>query len=115
MMSRCDGLFEDDVQKYESQKKATYESALEVLKDLAMDRISIVVPATILFYLNDDVQREIHLIDREVKDFCKLEWSHSKSEVRRKELDEQEKLISKWQMEYLKIENQVKSASSGHN
>ena len=113
MMSSCDGLFSDDVLKYESQKKATYESALEVLKDLAMDRISIVVPSTILYYLNDEVQREIQMIDKEVKDFCQLEWSNSKSEMRRKELEEQELQISKWQLkEYLKIENQIKSASS---
>ncbi|XP_063719768.1 interferon-induced GTP-binding protein Mx1-like [Symsagittifera roscoffensis] len=112
MMSSCDGLFGDDVLKYESQKKATYESALEVLKDLAMDRISIVVPSTILYYLNDEVQREIQMIDREVKDFCELQWSNSKSEMRRKELEEQELLISKWQLEYLKIESQIKSASS---
>ena len=36
---------------YESQKKATYESALEILKDLAMDRISIVALSIILYYL----------------------------------------------------------------
>ena len=49
---------------YESQKKATYESALEILKDLAMNRISIVAPYTILYYLRDEVQREIQMIDR---------------------------------------------------
>ena len=50
--------------KHEERKKVTYETALEILKEIAMDRISTVVPATILFYMNDEVQREIQCIDR---------------------------------------------------
>ena len=93
-------------------EKSHIRVALEILKDLAMNRISIVAPSTLLYYLRDELQGEIQMIDREVKEFCELEWSNSKSEMRREELEEQELLISKWQLEYLKIENQIKSASS---
>ena len=49
-------------------------------------------------------------IFRESSEFCDLEWSTSEAELRRKQFEQTEAQIAKWQLEYLKIEKQVRKA-----
>ncbi len=110
-MAQIDSLFDvaERSKRHLARKEITYEIALQILKEIAMDRISTVIPAHILLTMSEEVQKEIQRIDRFSAEFCALPWSTSKDEQRRDELERQIELINKWRLDFIKTENEIHS------
>ena len=102
-----DTHFQPTGSKHNIKKQMTYDVALRILKEIAMDRISNVVPSNILLCMNEEVQKKIQLIDRHSSEFCALEWKKSREEQRRDDLERQEHMIRKWRMDFLRVERQI--------
>ena len=74
---------------------------------MALDRLCVVVPAQILQAMNEEVQRQIQLIDRHCREFCQLPWVTTKDQLRKAEIDRQEALIRKWRDDFVRVEKQI--------
>ena len=96
--------------KHSLSKMMTYDVALKIKKELALDRICTVVPAQILQGMNEEVQRKIQMIDRSCSEFLELPWQITRAQMRRAEIDEQEALIRKWKEDFTRVEKQIKKA-----
>ena len=97
--------------RHNLSKKMTYDIALKIMKELALDRICTVVPAQILNGMNEELQRKIQLIDRSCAEFLELPWQTTRAQMRRAEIDEQEALIRKWKDDFARVEKQINSAN----
>ena len=97
--------------RHNLSKKMTYDIALKIIKELALDRICTVVPAQILNGMNEELQRKIQLIDRSCAEFLELPWQTTRAQMRRAEIDEQEALIRKWKDDFARVEKQINSAN----
>ena len=93
--------------RHNVNKKVTYFVALKIMQEMALDRICVVVPSQILQAMNEEVQRQIQLIDRHCREFCQLPWVTTKAQIRRAEIDKQEALIRKWRDDFVRVEKQI--------
>ena len=75
-----------------------YVNSLELVKDLAANRLANVIPSHILLCLNEEAQREIQTIDRYHEELVQLQWETPEEELRLHDYQERLRMFDDWKI-----------------
>ena len=75
-----------------------YANSLELVKDLAANRLANVIPSNILLCLNEEAQREIQTIDRYHAELVQLQWETPEEELRLHDYQERLRMFDEWKI-----------------